>query len=378
MSAVLFVGDDPSDRALFRADLDGSGLTIHDAATGREALELASRARPHLIVLEASRPGIDVGRMCRTFRDDPAVGGIPILLVLGHGDPTTVVAGLDAGADECVAKGSGPQIVRHRVLRMIQARQLANVAALNDHFVQLGRLLAGIVHEIRGPLSVIRGSAELMQAHLGVEDPGRQWLEPILRNAQILQARLESLMAGVRGKPANIAATEVGPLIREAADIFLKGHNPWGGRVTIEFDLDPQLPAVQADAGRLLQVLLSLIGNASEAVRIDEVDAHLHIRARSAGDRGRDWVKVDIEDNGPGILPEHLPRIFEPFFTTKKAGSGFGLYLASSILKEQGGSLTATNLPEGGACFSIWLAPAVVPEIDSNLSHPPPGEAVPQ
>ena len=378
MSAVLFVGDDPSDRALFRAGLDGTGLTVHDAEAFLEALEQARRARPHLIVLEVSRPGIDIRQICRTFRDDPAVGSIPILLVLGPGDTSSIVAGLDAGADECVAKGTGAEIVRHRVLRMIQARQLANVAALNEHFVQLGRLLAGIVHEIRGPLSVIRGSAELMQAHLGIEDPAREWIEPILRNAQILQARLESLMTGVRGKPGSLAAIEVGPLIREAADLFLKGHNPWGGRVSIAFDLDPQLPAAEGNAGRLMQVLLSLIGNASEAVRSDEGDARIHIRARSAHDRGRDWIEVAVEDNGPGILPDHLPRIFEPFFTTKQGGSGFGLYLASEILKEQGGRLTATNLPGGGACFSIWLAPAGPPAIDATPSHPQTGEAGPR
>ncbi len=370
MSAVLFVGGDPSDRALFRADLGESGLTIHDAATCHEALELARQARPHLIVLEASRPGVDFRGICRSFRDDPAVGAIPILLVMELVDTTTIVAGLDAGADECVARGSGAEIIRHRVLRMIQARQLANVAALNQHFVQLGRLLAGIVHEIRGPLSVIRGSAELMQVQLDIDDPGRQWIDPIIRNAQILQARLEYLMAGVRGKPACLAAIDVGPLIREAADLFLKGHNPWGGRVMIEMDFDTRLPAVQGDAGRLLQVFLSLIGNASEAVRTGEGDAHIHIRACGAGDRGRDWVRVDIEDNGPGILPDHLPRVFEPFFTTKKGGSGFGLYLASEILKEQGGYVTATNLPEGGACFSIWLAPAGTAAMDSTPSHP--------
>src|SRR5215210_7931798 len=115
MSAVLFVGDDPSDRALFRAGLEGSGLTIHDAATCHEALELARRARPHLIVLEASRPGVELRETCRTYRDDPAVGGIPILLMLGHGETTAIVSGLDAGADECLAKGSGPEILRHRV-----------------------------------------------------------------------------------------------------------------------------------------------------------------------------------------------------------------------------------------------------------------------
>src|SRR4051812_7611310 len=114
MSAVLFVGDDPSDRALFRAGLEGSGLTIHEAATCHEALELARRARPLLLVLEASRPGVDIRETCRTYRDDPAVGGIPILLVLGPGETATIVSGLDAGADECVTKGTGPEIVRHR------------------------------------------------------------------------------------------------------------------------------------------------------------------------------------------------------------------------------------------------------------------------
>jgi signal transduction histidine kinase len=95
-------------------------------------------------------------------------------------------------------------------------------------------------------------------------------------------------------------------------------------------------------------------------------------------DRGRDWVKVDIEDNGPGILPDHLPRIFEPFFTTKQEGSGFGLYLASEILREQGGFVTAANLPGGGACFSIWLAPAGPPAVESKPSDPQPGVAGPR
>jgi C4-dicarboxylate-specific signal transduction histidine kinase len=125
-----------------------------------------------------------------------------------------------------------------------------------------------------------------------------------------------------------------------------------------------------------MQVLLSLIGNASEAAQVDKGNALIHLRAHSARDEGREWVEVDVEDNGPGILPDHLPRIFEPFFTTKQEGSGFGLYLASEILREQGGRLTATNLPAGGACFTIWLAPAEHLAMGSNPSSSEPGEAI--
>ena len=93
----------------------------------------------------------------------------------------------------------------------------------------MGRLLAGIVHEIRGPLSVIRGNAELMRLQLAESDPMQQWIDPLIRNAQILQVRLEHLMAAVRGGPAVPRALDLGPLIREATEIFLKGTDPRAG-----------------------------------------------------------------------------------------------------------------------------------------------------
>ena len=153
-----------------------------------------------------------------------------------------VLAGLEAGADDYVAKDSPGEIFLARVRRLIQYRRMATAAVLNDHLVQVGRLLAGIVHEIRGPLAVIRGSAELMRMHLDPDDPNLQWVDPILRNAQLLQVRLEHLMATVRSGPMVLETLEIAPLVREAADLFRKGTDPRGSRVAMEARFEDRSP----------------------------------------------------------------------------------------------------------------------------------------
>jgi signal transduction histidine kinase len=266
-----------------------------------------------------------------------------------------VLAGLEAGADDYVAKDSAPEIVLARVQRLLEFRQLATVAVLNEHLVQVGRLLAGIVHEIRGPLSVIRGSAELMRLQLAEGHECHQWIDPILRSAQALQERLEHLMGAVRGGPGQIQTIDVGPLVRESTELFLKGTDPRGNQVRIDSHCDQPTPTVRVDSGRLIQVLLSLLGNAHEAITSHRRTGNVLVRTSTCHDLGREWVTIEVSDDGPGIPEPFLERIFEPFFTTKEKGSGYGLYMASEILREQHGRLTARNLPQGGAAFTVWL-----------------------
>jgi signal transduction histidine kinase len=104
-----------------------------------------------------------------------------------------------------------------------------------------------------------------------------------------------------------------------------------------------------------MQVVLNLLSNAYEAIVAVQREGQILVSAGTARDLDGDWVRVEVVDNGPGIPETHLTRIFEPFYTTKATGSGYGLYLASEILREHGGRLTAQNRPQGGACFSLWL-----------------------
>ncbi|MBX6315115.1 MAG: response regulator [Isosphaeraceae bacterium] len=355
MSAVLIVDDSPMDRALFRTILNRAGYDVHEVSLGREVPSKVREFRPHVIILDVNLPDTDGHTVCRALRADPVCVGVPILMLTVRDNESDILAGLEAGADDYVAKDAAAEIFLARVRRLVRYRQMATTSVLNEQLAQVGRLLTGIVHEIRGPLSVIRGNAELLRMALGEDHPSRQWTDPILRSCQLLQARLEHLMAAVRSGPPILQELEVPPLVREAADLFRKGIDLRAGNIKIDLDLAEGLPPVRADAGRLMQVLLNLLSNAYEAILASRPEGRIVIRARRSQAEGREAVEVEVRDDGPGIPEVHLGRIFEPFFTTKEGGSGYGLYLASEILREHGGLLTACNDEQGGACFTIRL-----------------------
>ncbi len=370
MSTVLLVDDSPSDRALFRTILGRAGFAVHEISKGLDAVARAREIRPHIVVLDINLPDTDGHAVCRAIRDDPVCSGLPVLMLTVKGHDDDILAGLDAGADDYLAKDEAPEIILARVRRLVQFRKMATISVLNEQLAQVGRLVAGIVHEIRAPLTVIRGNAEMMGMELGPDDPIYQWVEPILRNAKTLQLRLDHLMAAVRTGPSDPRPLDVVPLLREAISLFLKGTDARRGKVTVELQADPAVPIVRADAGRLIQVVLNLLANAHEAILADRAAGRIVVRARTVAEQDDLKVRVDVMDDGPGIAPNYLDRIFEPFFTTKDGGTGYGLYLASEILREHGGRLTAENLDEGGACLSVWL-----PLAEPGPAPPPPRSA---
>ncbi|MBV8270242.1 MAG: response regulator [Planctomycetaceae bacterium] len=358
MSSVLIVEDSPADRPFFRHILSQAGYQVYGVVRGSEVPVKAREVRPHAIILDLNLPDTDGHSVCRPIRADPEFASIPVLMLTVRDDAAEILESLEAGADDYVTRGAPGEILLARIRRLIQYRQMETVAVLNEHLVHVGRLLAGIVHEIRGPLAVIRGSTELMRCHLGPDHPHLQWVDPILRNTRLLQVRLEHLMATVRGGRAAVETVDVAPVVREVADLFLKGTDPRGCRVAVEVHVAEGLPPARTDPGRLIQVLFNLLVNAHEAIVSSFTQGRIVVSLDKAHDQGQPWIRIDIIDSGPGIPEALLDRIFEPFFTTKDGGSGFGLYLSREILKEQDSRLTVCNRSEGGACFRIWLPTA--------------------
>jgi signal transduction histidine kinase len=318
-------------------------------------LNRAREFRPHVIILDVNLPDTDGHEVCRSLRADPVCAGIPVLMLTVRDRESDILSGLDAGADDYVAKDAAPEIFLARVRRLAQFRQMATASLLNEQLAQIGKLLAGIVHELRGPLAVVRGNAEILRLKLGEEAPLREWLDPILQGCQLLQVRIEHLMAAVRGGPSVRIELEIAPLLHETVGIFLKGIDPRTAQVAIDVAPMEDLPLVRGDAGRLVQVFLNLLGNAYEAITAVRAEGRVTVSAERVRDSDHDWLNIHVADDGPGIPDAFLGRLFEPFFTTKPNGSGYGLYLSSEILREHGGRLTAKNLAGGGACFSVWL-----------------------
>jgi signal transduction histidine kinase len=347
--------DDPANCAPIRAILTSGGYTIIEVATGAGILAKALEVRPHLIVLGAGLPDQIRHEACQSLRSDRGVASIPVLLVMAGRDDDAAIAGLQAGADDILAEDSIPDLVLARAERLVRYHRLLSTTTLDRQLVQVGRLLAGVIHEIRGPLSVVRGSAELLRFGRSADDPDLPWVDSILRGTQLLQARLDHLMTAVRSGPPQLLALELHPVVQEAIDLFVKGLPPIHRGVRVVCECGRTFPEVRADAGRLIQVVINLLTNAYQAIVQEGKTGVIRLRAEQADEPGGAWVKLQVIDDGPGIPGDYLDRIFEPFFTTREGGSGFGLYLCSEILKEQGGRLEAGNNPDGGACLTIWL-----------------------
>ncbi len=236
------------------------------------------------------------------------------------------------------------KVANDRLVRA-QAELLAN-----DRLATVGKLAAGVAHEVGNPLAGILGYLSVLQSRARAQPEIGEMAKAIeaevTRIDQIVRSLLD-LGRPARDKPMPV---DVASVVRSAANLVAKG--PELAQVTIRDELEPGL-VVLGQSGPLAQVFINLVLNAAQAM---QGKGSITLRGRRAGAA----VQLSVEDTGPGLSPEVKARIFEPFFTTKAAGKGTGLGLAVSqhLVVAMGGKLTADNAPAGGAIFSVELPSA--------------------
>jgi signal transduction histidine kinase len=227
---------------------------------------------------------------------------------------------------------------------MAQMQQSEKLAAL-------GQLAAGLAHEINNPLGVISCYAQLLQR--SQKDPQAQSdLEVIVRHTNKAKEVLQGLLGLARvDKPAK-GPSDLGAVVRDMERIFRAQAEACG--VRLELDLAADLPAVEANASALEQILTNLLVNALDAAPRDS--GVIRVSTEAAPD-GRS-VRLRVADNGPGIPPENLGRIFDPFFTTKEInkGTGLGLTVVHELLRELHGTVEVLGGP--GAIFVLTFPAA--------------------
>jgi two-component system, NtrC family, sensor histidine kinase HydH len=238
----------------------------------------------------------------------------------------------------------------NRSLKQAQAE-----ARRAERLAALGQLSAGLAHEIRNPLGVIKGSAELLNQKLAVSDPLSQELAGyIYTEVNRLSALVGRFLDFARPSQMELRPEDL-PEVMEAS---LKAVTQQGATAKIEIrrDFAADLPPVLIDRELCEQAFTNLLLNACEAMGEQGGELRIRMRPGTTVDGAKKEVVVEIEDTGPGVPPDLKEQIFNPFFTTKKTGVGLGLAIVSKIIDAHGGTLTLDSPAGHGALFRMAFA----------------------
>ena len=232
----------------------------------------------------------------------------------------------------------------------VELRKQREVLFQTEKLSALGRLVAGVAHEMNNPLGIISSRIELMLADAEGHSFPAQFLEDLRvvhRNVMRVAGVAQALRSFARQSTGERRLVDLNAVVAET--LLLVGKSMSTDNVRITTELDSELPRIGADANALQQVLLNLMTNAREAMT-----GSGEIRIATERDSTRpDRLRLIVSDTGPGIPPAHLPHLFEPFYTTKPAGTGLGLAVSYGIVQNHLGTIDVQSVPGQGATFIL-------------------------
>jgi two-component system, NtrC family, nitrogen regulation sensor histidine kinase NtrY len=219
-----------------------------------------------------------------------------------------------------------------------------------------GEVARRLAHEIKNPLTPIQLSAERLRRKLlgGMNAEDAQLLErathTIVQQVDAMKQMVNAFSEYARAPDMRLAHFSLNQLVTEVAELY-RLQDP---AAEIRLDLDPSLPEIQADRGRMRQLLANLITNGIEALA-GVADGCVELSTRQQRAEGAAAAVICVADNGPGFRKEMLGRLFDPYVTGKPRGTGLGLAIVKRIVEEHGGRIEAENRPEGGAKILVVL-----------------------
>ncbi len=379
---ILLVDDEPNNLLVLRGFLDDEERwVIHEAATGEEALAIAEKTPLDVVVSDHRMPGmsgVDLLEKLRRLRPD--VAGI---VLTGYADMNALEAAINRAnafrflrkpwepadileaIDQACAHVSQRRIIERLVTLLSERGEMLRSsfdemkkqqqALLHlERIGTIGRLASGVTHDLGNMVASLREAEYQLSQHSAAPELretftlGLAHVEKILRTLKTLQDFAHSGKLEISRAP-----TDPADVVRDAVTI---------SRMDLHFrlrklvvDVAPSLPPLQADRLKLSQALVNLIQN---AVRATDKDAAVRIIASPLPDGG---LELAVEDDGPGVEPEHRPRLFQPFSAGKTSeGLGMGLYMARLIVESHGGTIRLVDRPRG-ARFEMHIPAAPQP-----------------
>ena len=225
---------------------------------------------------------------------------------------------------------------------------IQKVMMQQDKMASIGRLAAGVAHEINNPLTTILTSALLIQEDTDPGDPNYQELQTIADEALRCRKIVSSLLDFARQNKPIKKQHNLNDVVRES--VVLTRKQAAFNDVNLEQSLGENLPVANMDKDQLEQALINLILN---AIEVTEPGGKVTISTRFVPESN--WIEVEVSDSGKGIPEKDVARIFDPFFTTKESGTGLGLAITHGIIEQHGGTIDVKSQPGQGTRFTIRL-----------------------
>ncbi|MGQ0557320.1 MAG: PAS domain S-box protein [Nitrospiraceae bacterium] len=242
------------------------------------------------------------------------------------------------------------ELERQVAQRTAEIATLESRRAQTEKLAAMGRLAAGVAHEINNPIAGIKNAFTLVKQAVDRSHPHYEFVEMIDREISRVSSIVQYMYQLYRPESGKGEVVELRTMIQDIESLFVKQLQQ--RRLTLSVSADPRLDRLCVPRGDLLQVLLNLLSNAIDcSSEGGTLTLTIHLE--------QDVVRMAVSDQGPGIAPEHLPHIFDPFFTTKteseQKGMGLGLSISQSLVLAMGGTLEVDTQLNHGSTFSVLL-----------------------
>lgn len=382
--ASLLIVEDHAQMRQFLCEQLSPHYRVYEASNGQEGLAMTLQSHPDLILTDITMPIMSGEELLAALRADPSTGAIPVVVLSARGNDEMRLRLLRTGAQDYLVKPFSPEelqvrlgnlLMLHRTRRLLQ-KELAstqqNVESLARELTLRGRdlktintelqqknvhqqnFVAIVSHEFRTTLTVIKGFSELLCDQDCDPEEVKEYATDIKTDACRLERLINEMLDLERMKSGRttleLSAVEVNKLLRDLGERMQRmapAHR-------IVYQLDKELPSIQADQDKLLQVISNLLSN---AIKYSPEGGEILLRSR----QGEGSIQISIQDQGIGIAPEALREIFVPYSriaseqTRYISGTGLGLSVVHEIITLHGGSIWVESTVGRGSIFHISL-----------------------
>lgn len=374
---ILLIADDEPEMLSFLRSQLMDHFQIIEATDGQQAIDKASQFMPDVILSDMMMPIKDGLQVCQELRGKTSTRNIPILLLTARADEKSKIESLKAGATDFVGKPFSLTELRVRLKNVVEShfneRELSKqkqrlesaleqikdtetMLVQSEKLSSLGRMSAGLIHEINNPLNFAVQGLHLIRKGLTKTSPEIQMdLNEIVTDIENGVNRVVTIISDLRGftrtEDRRHTRLSVNELIQTVLRFF---SHDLKGEIKVTVDVHPEA-IIDGNQGQLTQVLVNLIQNAIDAMKtknyVGDEAAHLTISA----EQNTHGLRISIKDNGSGIPKALQDKIFDPFFTTKDVGKGMGLGLSicHRIIAEHGGHISINSQEQAGTEFTL-------------------------